>query len=514
MKKTKLLLFFILTAFFVRELFLIAVLPIFRGQDEARHYNTVQYLATGMEKNCQFVEIDGVKTYKPNKQNKKDLSTYRYSDEIREVAHISQIAALRGEEYEKISFSFDYNGVGENEFKKQKHSRQQSFCPPDIATSAFGKDYLGWYHRGLVWVENLLQKQDIFVRVFSLRIISALLGTSILWLAYHIFRTIDINTKQSLLLTAIISFLPKFSGYFTNINYDSLLIFTWTFFTFWGVKILRFGWTPKRAFGIVVALLVGIFTKPTALPLLGALLFLFWRAPRKELQQLAVGKFLKILFSGGALIALYNLSQKAHLGEMFSNEYLSQLFVYLSKSLPKIYGSSRDYWGVTGWGGTNLTMGYVYIIWFMEWLAWIGLFVWVAGPYIYKLSERLSVRKALKKTRRALILNGWIARTTERKKYFWFMLLLIVLLQVAVRVADWKIFVGTHSLVLGTPGRYWLPNVVPHFALLLYGWRVLFVKIMRFPERWLEFYLQAFLVLTILYWHYKIFDIVIPRIYL
>lgn len=468
-----------------------AVFPIFRGQDEARHYNTIQYLANDKQEKCQN-ELN--KRGLESEQNKRDLSTYRYSDEIRETALVSQNKQIRGNYYDKVVFTNSVNGLKEKEFKQQQHSKVQRFCPPDIATSMFNKDNLGIYHKSLKSVENLLAKKNIFIRYDVMRIISVLAGVVFLYLAYGIFITVGFSKKQSLILTAIISFQPKLAIYFTNINYDVFLIPFWTAFVLVGVRILKSGWNIWRAFGLLILLFLGVKTKPTAIALLGLAVYLIIYSLWTKRKQIKNSKALLVGVGIVSLLGLYLLLKRVEVLTLFTN---SNFGLYLTKSLSKVYGSSRDYWGAISWNGSVLSATYVKIIWFIEWVAWFGLGIWLAETRsLQDCRDRVSAKVSV--------------------KYLWFMLASIVVLQIGVRVADWKIFSERGALALGTPGRYWLPNIVPHFVLLAMGLRVVagFFENKRLREKYFELSLLVLLIIMILYWSYEVFDVVIPRFYL
>ncbi len=503
-KSSKFILFIILGAFLFRGLFLVAVFPIFKGQDESRHYNTVQYLANNKKKDCQKNTGEGVFA---NKQDKQDLSTYRYSDEIRETALISQTKQVRGNYYDKVAFTNNLNGLGEKKFKQIQHSKIQHFCPPDVANSVFNKDGLGIYHKSLMRVENLLINKNIFIRYDALRIISVLLGIIFLYLAYRIFNIVGFSKKQSLILVTIISFQPKLAIYFTNINYDVFLIPLWTGFVLVGVWILKSGWSFWRSASLLMVFILGMITKPTAVSLLGLGMYLivygFW-INRKQIKKR------KILLGGIGIIfivGVYLLLQRVGILRLFTAGFLNNLGIYLGKSFSKIHGSSRDYWGAIGWSGSIWPIIYVGIIWLIEWVAWLGLGVFITCLWIKNFAKVQPLQSC----------KGWtFAKLQKQKKYFWFMLASILALQVGVRLADWKVFVESGSLVLGTPGRYWLPNIVPHFVLLAMGLKSIlgFLKSRKLQEKYFELSLLMFLVLMILYWSYEVFNIIIPRFYL
>jgi hypothetical protein len=518
--KRKIILLVILAAFFFRGIFLVAVFPIFKGQDESRHYNTVQYILAGKDRVGQRdEEVIG-------KQIKEDLSTYRYSDEIRRTATIAQTERVRGNYYDKVSFlDGNINGLREESFKAKQYPVPQHVYPSDIAKNSFGLDGFSLYHHLLVGAEELLSLKNIFIKYYTLRSISILLGVIMLWMAYCIFRVVDFSKKQSLILIAVISFQPKLVIYFTNINYDVLLIPLWTGFVLVGVTILKNGWSLLRAAVLFLLLAGAISTKPSALPLLGAAVFLIGRTFYKKFKNQKSLKKINWLNIGVVVIALgvisYLLLDKVGITAMFASKNMSMLGEYLSKSLPKIYGSSRDYWGAIGWSQGNLTLWYVKIIWAIEWLAWLGLGIWIVGPWLKKVTSKFSNFAEIQSLQNC---RDWISakyigfsiELKKQKKYFWFALVSVAVLQIGIRVADWGVFVSSHKLVLGTPGRYWLPNIVPHFILLAMGLKVVtgLVRSKKTREKYFEFSLLLFLVIMILYWVYEVIGINIPRYYL
>jgi len=551
-KSSKYILFLILAAFFFRGVFLVAVFPIFKGQDESRHYNTVQYLSTGKGVDYQNTtkDKDGKTIYENNQQDKQDLSTYRYSDEIKKTALITQHKQVRGAYYDKVNFKQGVEGYGEVKFKDEQYSKIQHVYPPDVAGSSFGKDGFSLYQWSLSGVEKLLSPQNIFVRYSVLRIISVLLGVVLLLLAYNIFRGVQFTERQSLILTAIISFQPKLVTYFTNINYDVLLIPLWTGFIFLGTLILKKGWNFSRALVLVGLLAGAIMTKPSALPLLGLLVFLIGRVLYQKIKKQKFKSIHWIVISLGMIVVTwtsYLLLKKVGLTSLFSERYLSTLGDYLNASLSKIDGSSSDYWGAIRWQANNFTSIYVQIIWIIEWVAWSGIVFLITSTAFSKLFKETLAKLQWKFFRKLVVghheekgtsrgflativtkimrksesylrrLDKTIKQNNKQRIYLWFMLAAIIVLQIGIRVADWKVFMSEGNLALGTPGRYWLPNIIPHFVLLALGLKVVmagFSKRKIMQRRYFEWSLLGFLVLMMLYWTYEVVDIIIPRFYL
>lgn len=545
-KSSKLILTIILAAFFFRGLFLVAIFPIFKGQDESRHYNTIQYLETNKAQNCQSHE-------KGNKQDKQSIATYRYSDEIRETALLSQTQQTRGKSYNKIKFSNSVNGLGEQDFKKSVHSKTQHICPPDVARNALISDDFSLYHKSLVGIESWLKTQNIFIRYYFLRIISVFLGVIVLLLAYNIFRAVNFSDRQSLILTTIISFQPKLSIYFTNINYDALLIPLWTIFVLLGILILKKGWNLWRTIALFTILWLAILTKPSALAMLGIVIYLLIYKVYQEIKKrnkkgkIKTWQILLVIgtvFFIGFLI--YPLLKKVGIFNLTTDRYTQSIGVYIGKSFSKIYGSSRDYWGSLGWRANNLTIWYVRIIWLVEYIAWGGLIIFTFDAIFgrifksgvsrlqWKFFRKLTIgHRKKRESKRGTLATFVVGRIKNSEKYFkkmetvvklinrqkqylWFFLVSILVLQIGIHIADWKVFVETGSLTLGTPGRYWLPNIVPHFVLLALGLKIVtgFFESKQLRRKYFDLSLLALMVLMILYWSYEVFDIIIPRFYL
>ncbi|MFZ1735501.1 MAG: hypothetical protein WAU31_01050, partial [Candidatus Moraniibacteriota bacterium] len=78
----------LLTVFFLKGVFLATLFPIFTGQDEARHYNTLQYL------NQPEIPAEQT-THRLHIQNKEDFSDYNFSEEIVNTGKTAGIDDLR-----------------------------------------------------------------------------------------------------------------------------------------------------------------------------------------------------------------------------------------------------------------------------------------------------------------------------------------------------------------------------------------------------------------------------------
>ncbi|MFH0969672.1 MAG: glycosyltransferase family 39 protein [Patescibacteria group bacterium] len=476
-KKPHFILSLILLVFFLKGVFLSVLFPMFKGQDESRHYNTIQYLAEPKEKTWPIT------SGKENPRRENDrLDTYNFSEEIKETVKAADLNFTRGNSYEKTSFTESFNGKNEKEINSMIWKPYNKNYPLDIVTG-------GLYHKLALQIEKLFGDQSILVRFYSIRIFSVLLGTATIFLSYFIAKNSGFSSRNSSIIAAIVAFQPKFSAYLTNINYDSLLIFLFSAFTLGGIMSLKQGLNWKNGIMLIASIVLGLFTKGTAIALLVAFIFLMAFHLYKKIKErkinlkiLAIFAFVSatlafIFFSNFSLFSLLPFRKGVSLIETANS-----LFRYISKfnSLASI---SKNYWGDISWILNNIDNYLIYAIWALEAPAAIGL------AFFF-----------LSKKRPDFI---------PEKKYAVFLLLMLFVLQFGVRIYDWRIFSETGDILLGTPGRYFLPNLASHIILVFIGIGMLFRK-----EKYLNYFLTAMLILMFSFSMYQIFDIIMPRFYL
>lgn len=477
-KKSQLVLALILTIFFLKGVFLTVLFPIFTGQDEARHYSSLQYRAEPKEKNWEKINrpLGSIK--------KVNISDYNFSAEMIGAGEAADYNVFRHQLYNTVNFSDGYYGTNEKEINLKKWKPYNYFKQPDIVA---GNNF---YYSVATFLEKILKNSDILVRFFSNRIFSTFLGTIGVFLAYLIFKNIEIKEKESLILTAIFAFQPKYAMYFSNINYDVFLIPLFFLFTLGAVLSLRNGLNWKNGSLMLVSILLGFFTKPTALilvaPFLGLIFYFFYTNYTKQKKSLnlkiifpmIVGLIIIFYFSNYNFVSL--LPFKNNLTETFQS-----LSTYLSKSLTfgRFGLSSRTYWGSLEWFDNIFAKNFTNIIWVIQFFSFLGIILFLFSKKKFTF--------------------------LPPKKYVLFLIGMIIALQVGIRMADWKIFISSGSLALGTPGRYFLPNLVSHIALIFIGLGSLLKK-----ESYFKNTLKLGLILMFSFSMYLIFNMIIPRYYL
>lgn len=489
MKKAQLLAFsqkpafilsLILTVFFLKGLFLSDIIPMFAGQDEHRHYNTIQYLVEPKEKTWPMVH-SALKNRTKNK-----LETFNLSVEIKNTVVAANLDSLdRGESYEKPIYPPGYWGTNEAQINARLWPPYNEINPPDVVRH---EPLL--YHRLASVIEKTFSSDSILVRFYLIRIFSVCLGTLTVLLTYFIAIYAGFRKKYSLLIAALVAFHPEFGIYLTNVNYDALLIPLFSLFTLGAILSLRYGPNWKNVGLMLAAIFLGLLTKPTAIILIPVFIALAAFYTGRSIQNkkrlaLIIGVCLIL-----AAVIIWLLSISYNLSSLLPGKNLGQDWIslqdYLATSLTigHFTRASQDYWGgLLTWTGGSYSVSVSQIIWFFELFSLIGLIIYFFSkrhfPYL------------------------------PEKKYVIFFIGMIIALQLGINYANWTIFSQSGALVQAAHGRYFFPNLTLHFILVFVGFGALFKK-----ERYFNIALLAGLLLMFALSACLIFNIMIPATFL
>jgi len=482
-ENTRFLLVFVLAVFFLKGVFLVTVQPIFGGQDEARHYNTIQFLSQPKDTLSLAWNNQTKKS-----QNKDDLATYRFSEEIKNTATATNTEIIRGDMFNTLIFSNTSNGIHEVEINKKIWPAINYESPDAVLGTPF-------YHKIASHIEKWLSDQTILIRFYTIRIFSVLLGTIALFFCFLTARTIGFSPKVSLILTALLSFQPKFSLYFTNINYDVLLIPMFFLFTYAGVHALKHGLTLRNILLLVTSIIIATETKATGYILIVILVSLVTFLLYKKVEQQT--KYFRYSVYGICSVAVLFVMQYLYshflVSDLSPMQRIESLFSYLSKTITfgKFIMPSDTYWGILGWTNNSFLWTAPWGILLLELLTLFGL-----GLLFFSKTFSQSYPSFL-----------------PAKKYVLFLIGMIVALQLGVRIADWSAFsrLGSMTMSLGTPGRYFLPNLSAHILLIATGLGALLAYTKR--EKHFETVLLGLLILMFSLMMYLTFDALILRFY-
>lgn len=476
-KKTAIILCLILVTFILKELFLATLFPIFKGQDEARHYNTVQYLAEPEEKTWATDII------REDTLDKSKLDTYRFSEEINKTAISAETEVWRNESYYKSDFTRDYLGKNEEKINARIWQPVNMDLYPDIVSNT------NLYHKTASFIEKYFAGENILIRFYLVRIFSLLLGTMVILLVYLIAKNAGFTRTNSIVLAAIVSFQPKFGTYAFNINYDALLIPLFSLFTLGGVLYLKNGLNWKNATILFFSVVLGLLTKGSAIVLFAVLLglLLFEAYKRNYFQRKNIGKsaILAIFF----ILLIFIFNQKYSIEKLlpFGSDspirIITSLGEYAAKNIFDFQPVSQNYWGTIDWNHDRVFDWAVRFIWIIEFFSAVGLFLyWKIKQFIPWLPE---------------------------KKFVLFFLAMIASLQIGIHFFDWVSWRHHGETLVGTPGRYFLPNVASHMILVFVGLGMILKK-----EKYLNYSLIVGLVLMFSLSMYQIFNVILPRFYL
>lgn len=504
-KKPSVILALILAAFFLKGVFLVTLFPIFAGQDETKHFNSVGFLS----------EPRPI-TWSINKNIKKNtdgMQKGNYTEEILETGKaINFDEEIKGEIYNTPSFEKGFFGKNEGTINENNWKKYNEDYPVSYAGNSL-------YHRIAATVKKLLGHQNILTDYFLIRIFSVLLATLTVLFSYFIAKNIGFSSKHSLILTAIIAFQPRFSIYSAAINYDPLLILVFTLFTLGGVLALKHGLNWKNFLLMITSIYLGIQTKPTANILLVAAVLLFayfaYEKVKNKNKNVRYAAYLLIIFAA-IFFSLYLKNRFIGNAGSFGN-IATSVKNYLSESLTlgRFGLSSRTYWGSLGWTNNWFLDKATNIIWTIETFSAIGIMLLMIPKKYLLVALNLAQNLYRKLTSYLKIPNYQPLASTEKldflpeKKYIIFLLGMIVLLQLGIRFADWIFFQRTGSIETGTPGRYFLPNLVAHIILVFTGLGMLLRKKECFEKS-----LIVGLILMMTFMIYIIFDVIILRYYL
>lgn len=478
-KKPAFILSLICLVFFLKGVFLATLFPFINGQDEGKHYNTVQFIAEPAEKNW-------ITNSKIQKIDQGQVETYNFTGEIQETAKAINYNNIRHKLYNTQNFTSGYLGSREDEISSKIYSQVNKDYPPAQVKKPHLYHYIG------ARIEKIFSEDSIFTRFFLVRIYSVIIGLVCIFLFYFIAKNAGFSPKNSLLISAIAAFQPTFSETSSFITYDIPLIFAFTLFTLAGVLILKKGINWKNLTLLAVSLTVGLMVKVTAVVMVGAAFFLFlyiiYRRSKNKKKFIISAILAFVIF---AIIAGFIITNYLNLSKFIaSKSYASigEAAKSLDKYIDKSFGTSRmrltskTYWGNFSFIRGELTDNITSAIWCIQTIAAIGFLLF----FIFKKKQEF----------------------LPDKKYIIFFLVMILVLQFGIRFADWKIWEKQNSVELATSGRYFLPNLISHLMLVATGIGYLLRK-----EKFLEIFLALALIAMFTFSAYLIFIGMIPRYY-
>lgn len=470
----------IVMVFFTVGSWLALLVPFFQGPDEQIHYATLQHWAEPEEKTWPITE------HREFNQSD-DVRTYRLSEEVRETAHQMQFDEIKWQPTNTQSFSTDRDGPKESEILENDWKRYIDTYPANTS-GAWSLYY--WIGSD---IEASFADYPIFDRLFFARLLSVFLGALVVFMAFASARQLNWSPALATLFAALVAFQPMLLATSAVINIDILLVLAFSFFFYGAALWITAGPTTRSVFFTLAAMLIGVFTKGPGIILIGLLFVLILFSLYRRYGTRCRDFFPYCLLAGFVMVSLFFIFTPAHILANFLHlgttsvfaSPLESLGAYVEKTLTvgAISWTAMTYWGSFGWLDTNLPGSVLQIILAIEIVSLFGL-VW-------------------------LFLDKNPPRFLPHKSVLLFAFFSILSLQLAIRFFDWRIFDTTGKILSGTPGRYFLPNIIPHFLLVVSG--------LGYFTRTREAFQRLILILSVSLFaltSYAFWFIVLPRYYL
>lgn len=476
----KIILTIILALFVVKGAFLSLLIPLFQNPDEPVHYGTVQHWAEPKEKSWEMRSYESEKyAINPN-----DIRTTNLPEETVRSAFLAGFDEVKFEKQNIQNFS---TSTTEQEIRTNNWKRYVDTSPSAVSGTT------SVYYLLASWGERLFSHNSIFTRVFMARMLAVILGFGVILLSYATTKKIGFSERNSLLFTAIVAFQPMFSITAAQVNIDIALVFAFSLFFYVGVVLLKDGLTWRRALFAIGAALLGFFSKGPGALLILVLYPLFVFGAYEKLH-VPVKKFLvsliliTIVLSGVAFLVIpgsYIVSITNSSAQSKFSSPIKSLSKYLDKTIrgSELRDTALSYWGNFGWLDSSISDWELSIIRLIEVIGFVGT-IW------YLLSHhQLSY--------------------LPEKKYLVFFLGLIIALELAIRFYDWRVFDYTEQILIGQPGRYFLPNLIGHLIIVITG-----IGFLLRQESLFTLTLKAMALAMILLQMNAIINVIIPRYYL
>jgi hypothetical protein len=289
---------------------------------------------------------------------------------------------------------------------------------------------------------RLVETQDIFQRVFLVRLGGVVLAYVMAYFVYQIGLLIFVQKYLAHLLTLLVMLQPMHSYLLAGINSDNLHNLLLTVVIYLGLLIVNKGATLPKLLASVLVISLDILTKPQgylAIPII-VLAYLTHVVTYKKWQQL--GRFFVLTLLGLFVIALL---PNPYLGWLARpNQSNTSLVEYLRFSFNQLVAQNIVwYWGVFKWLGVVLPPIYWQVANRLVLLSAVGLLA-----YVYRRLRHLQLP-----TPPANIV---------------FLLLTSLFYATAIYYFDYQ-YVRSVGYSIGVQSRYFFPTLVAHMALLLTG---------------------------------------------
>ena len=397
--------------------------PMWHTPDEQAHFGHVAYLAEGGQ-----------------------LPMGRQKDLTEEIAISEQLLGTYRNKYGNNQFTYhpeyrleytdNLTGKYEAEITNIPLSARHNFTD---AESAY---YPHFFYRVSGLIYKLFYSQDIFIRVFALRLFWLFSHVLMVWLAYLIGKLVFPKDKLAAVSVAVLSsFQPMLSFVAAGVSSDNLHNLLFTGVIYFCLKINRKIFWPVLL-GLAAVMYLGFINKPQFLIALGIVIpVLLWR--RWKILGLT-GLVTAWLYFQGKL-PYFEIADK-----LVRPEY--SLWQHLNYTANHTFREVLPwYWGVFRWLSLTLPRWINQVMMRILLVAGVGL--------IIKLFKR--------RFEPGFWIIAWSALIYFLALFFW----------------DWQ-HIRNAGFPFGIQGRYYFPVIVPHMVLLVMGIKQIWSKLLIVLDYW------------------------------
>jgi len=397
--------------------------PMWHTPDEQAHFGHVAYLAEGGQ-----------------------LPMGRQKDLTEEIALSEQLLGTYRNKYGNNQFTYhpeyrleytdNLTGKYEAEITNIPLSSRHNFTD---AESAY---YPHFFYRVSGLIYKLFYSQDIFIRVFALRLFWLFSHVLMVWLAYLIGKLVFPKDKLAAVSVAVLSsFQPMLSFVAAGVSSDNLHNLLFTGVIYFCLKINRKIFWPVLL-GLAAVMYLGFINKPQFLIALGIVIpVLLWR--RWKILGLT-GLVTAWLYFQGKL-PYFEIADK-----LVRPEY--SLWQHLNYTANHTFREVLPwYWGVFRWLSLTLPRWINQVMMRILLVAGVGL--------IIKLFKR--------RFEPGFWIIAWSALIYFLALFFW----------------DWQ-HIRNAGFPFGIQGRYYFPVIVPHMVLLVMGIKQIWSKLLIVLDYW------------------------------
>lgn len=413
----------------LKELVWLAIIPIWHFPDEEQHFGEVAFWAEKRRfpegrKYDINKETDLSSEILGTKRNERGINKFTYHPEYR------------------IPYSTDQIGLYEEQIKSLNTSENRKMMVKQEAAR-----YGPIYYILTAIPYKIFYKSDLMVRVFSSRIISVILSTLTVLLAYLIARQVIKKEFVSLSIAGLVSFQAMFSFVSAGINSDNLfnlifsLIIYFSLKTFFNKKM-----NVKYLLLLLITVISGYYCKKqivisVPIIIIGYILGIIFKEKKLRkyyLMVLAIMAILLFIFTRGKInIPEYNPLGQSKLQESFLEYIYWHLRHTVAETIPW-------YWGVFNWLGVALPR------------------------WVYRVQARLLIVSALGLAVYLVKQIKFKKLLTKENLKFYFLLLAAAAYYLAIISWDY-FFRTTLGFSFGIQGRYFFPTIIAHMTILIIG---------------------------------------------